>query len=176
MRPVLGHAWLNLWDKHMATGRINQITDGDFTCHELAKKHTSMLIKQTHTRFSYFTSEFLFKRSNDHQTTDRIYHSARMTGMQHSVRKNSHFSSRSGKETQTYYKSCTEEAFRSLTKSSRITAKPSALSLSKREWKKVQWVIATWLSRDATRRATRHSRDFSFFLPLWQREKKSLRL
>lgn len=23
---ILRHAWLNLWDKHMATGRINQIT------------------------------------------------------------------------------------------------------------------------------------------------------
>ena len=26
MRLVLGHAWLNLWDKHMTTGRINQVT------------------------------------------------------------------------------------------------------------------------------------------------------
>ena len=25
MRLVLGHAWLNLWDKHLATGKINQI-------------------------------------------------------------------------------------------------------------------------------------------------------
>ena len=25
-RLVLGHAWLNLWDKHMTTGRINQVT------------------------------------------------------------------------------------------------------------------------------------------------------
>ena len=23
---ILGHAWLNLWDKHMTTGRINQVT------------------------------------------------------------------------------------------------------------------------------------------------------
>jgi len=23
---VLRHAWLNLWDKHMTTGRINQVT------------------------------------------------------------------------------------------------------------------------------------------------------
>ena len=22
---ILGHAWLNLWDKHMTTGRINQV-------------------------------------------------------------------------------------------------------------------------------------------------------
>ena len=27
MRLVLRHAWLNLWDKHMTTGRINQITE-----------------------------------------------------------------------------------------------------------------------------------------------------
>ena len=26
MRLVLRHAWLNLWDKHMTTGRINQVT------------------------------------------------------------------------------------------------------------------------------------------------------
>ncbi len=29
-RPELSHAWLNLWDKHMTTGRINQVTYG--TC------------------------------------------------------------------------------------------------------------------------------------------------
>ena len=23
---ILRHAWLNLWDKHMTTGRINQVT------------------------------------------------------------------------------------------------------------------------------------------------------
>ena len=23
---ILGHAWLNLWDKHMTTGRINQVS------------------------------------------------------------------------------------------------------------------------------------------------------
>ena len=23
---ILKHAWLNLWDKHMTTGRINQVT------------------------------------------------------------------------------------------------------------------------------------------------------
>ena len=26
MRLVLRHAWLNLWDKHMTTGRINQVS------------------------------------------------------------------------------------------------------------------------------------------------------
>ena len=26
---ILRHAWLNLWDKHMTTGRINQVTYAD---------------------------------------------------------------------------------------------------------------------------------------------------
>jgi hypothetical protein len=33
---ILRHAWLNLWDKHMTTGRINQVTyavlDGGCVC------------------------------------------------------------------------------------------------------------------------------------------------
>ncbi len=28
---ILRHAWLNLWDKHMTTGRINQLTISGFT-------------------------------------------------------------------------------------------------------------------------------------------------
>ena len=36
MRLVLRHAWLNLWDKHMTTGRINQIT-----CVKLVKRQTN---------------------------------------------------------------------------------------------------------------------------------------
>ena len=30
MRLVLRHAWLNLWDKHMTTGRINQVSRAEF--------------------------------------------------------------------------------------------------------------------------------------------------
>ena len=29
---ILRHAWLNLWDKHMTTGRINQVTTFQATC------------------------------------------------------------------------------------------------------------------------------------------------
>ena len=33
---ILRHAWLNLWDKHMTTGRINQVT----TFHSLMSQRT----------------------------------------------------------------------------------------------------------------------------------------
>ena len=29
---ILRHAWLNLWDKHMTTGRINQVTIHSHIC------------------------------------------------------------------------------------------------------------------------------------------------
>ena len=29
---ILTHAWLNLWDKHMTTGRINQVAILRYTC------------------------------------------------------------------------------------------------------------------------------------------------
>ena len=31
---ILRHAWLNLWDKHMTTGRINQVTTFPTCCEE----------------------------------------------------------------------------------------------------------------------------------------------
>jgi hypothetical protein len=33
---ILRHAWLNLWDKHMTTGRINQVTTFQFTKYSAA--------------------------------------------------------------------------------------------------------------------------------------------
>ena len=52
---ILRHAWLNLLDKHMTTGRINQVTI-------IKKKHKSFFLKTEHSpevvgsvfRFSHF--------------------------------------------------------------------------------------------------------------------------
>ena len=39
---ILRHAWLNLWDKHMTTGRINQVTTvtSESTVHTSENSHT----------------------------------------------------------------------------------------------------------------------------------------
>ena len=54
MRLVLRHAWLNLWDKHMATGRINQIT-----CESLDRKSSTEGMRRRGTPITPSRVEFL---------------------------------------------------------------------------------------------------------------------
>ena len=44
---ILRHAWLNLWDKHMTTGRINQVTvlSG---CHRAHWQKRTVLVRTAH--------------------------------------------------------------------------------------------------------------------------------
>ena len=51
---ILRHAWLNLWDKHMTTGRINQVT---FNIKQLFNIHWSI------TKNKNNKSEFRFENS-----------------------------------------------------------------------------------------------------------------
>ena len=37
---ILRHAWLNLWDKHMTTGRINQVTTDSVWVVSIKKQHS----------------------------------------------------------------------------------------------------------------------------------------
>ena len=59
---ILRHAWLNLWDKHMTTGRINQVTTKSEVClapsswaneswahHSFSKKRLSVIAAAYHT-------------------------------------------------------------------------------------------------------------------------------
>ena len=41
---ILRHAWLNLWDKHMTTGRINQVSKNQFSMqkHQKLNLHTNL--------------------------------------------------------------------------------------------------------------------------------------
>ena len=52
---ILRHAWLNLWDKHMTTGRINQVTTFQLrrTLRSLAKR------PHTHSRSCFRGREFV---------------------------------------------------------------------------------------------------------------------
>ena len=45
MRLVLRHAWLNLWDKHMTTGRINQVSRLEFSSNQRSNPPASTCIK-----------------------------------------------------------------------------------------------------------------------------------
>ena len=40
---ILRHAWLNLWDKHMTTGRINQVTTFQFTNYSAAQSSATFI-------------------------------------------------------------------------------------------------------------------------------------
>jgi hypothetical protein len=44
---ILRHAWLNLWDKHMTTGRINQVTTVKKRKRKSKKKRDGDWIKET---------------------------------------------------------------------------------------------------------------------------------
>ena len=52
---ILRHAWLNLWDKHMTTGRINQVTTIQFLPNEW-QNHPI-----THSRSCFYGWEFISK-------------------------------------------------------------------------------------------------------------------
>ena len=42
---ILRHAWLNLWDKHMTTGRINQVTISKFAL-DIRRQMNTQLVEQ----------------------------------------------------------------------------------------------------------------------------------
>jgi hypothetical protein len=48
---ILRHAWLNLWDKHMTTGRINQVSYKEFSGADLMllKDYYSVYINEAFT-------------------------------------------------------------------------------------------------------------------------------
>ena len=55
---ILRHAWLNLWDKHMTTGRINQVTTNHFALILMAHRchfHRWEFIKLVGWRVNYST-------------------------------------------------------------------------------------------------------------------------
>ena len=49
-RAVLRHAWLNLWDKHMTTGRINQISIYRVSVRKRIQTHTHTLSTLSSTK------------------------------------------------------------------------------------------------------------------------------
>ena len=59
---ILRHAWLNLWDKHMTTGRINQVTT--FQKHRLSSESTKLLGGPRRATFLSAGVHFSFSRSN----------------------------------------------------------------------------------------------------------------
>jgi hypothetical protein len=53
---ILRHAWLNLWDKHMTTGRINQVTTIHFALILMAQRPPSQMgVRQTSRGINYDT-------------------------------------------------------------------------------------------------------------------------
>ena len=90
---ILRHAWLNLWDKHMTTGRINQVTTIKWDDRRTTNSYTAYAVKHdwhhvfalpsTHSRYrprsrqcEFITDNFNmdFFRSF-HQLTYKIKHS-----------------------------------------------------------------------------------------------------
>ena len=46
LKLILRHAWLNLWDKHMTAGRINQVCSQPKTISACSQLHTSSIWKR----------------------------------------------------------------------------------------------------------------------------------
>ena len=53
---ILRHAWLNLWDKHMTTGRINQVTIS--ICADLRLHSTSTRVLRHFPQWAFVTRLF----------------------------------------------------------------------------------------------------------------------
>ena len=64
-RYELRHAWLNLWDEHMTTGRINQIVTESHCKHSFSKHYPN-----TARSFTSHSSPF---RANTNETTTTIW-------------------------------------------------------------------------------------------------------
>ena len=61
---ILRHAWLNLWDKHMTTGRINQVTTFHLPTSQGTWSKRPLLMVENHFRSREFiTDSWRFKCS-----------------------------------------------------------------------------------------------------------------
>ena len=87
---ILRHAWLNLWDKHMTTGRINQVTTfarkSSDDEHNLLKQHAlwfdptesrgtatqAFVTQQTQTQEQWITSCFDPVSTRESQGLDQV--------------------------------------------------------------------------------------------------------
>ena len=76
-RLILRHAWLNLWDKHMTTGRINQVLSQEQTAKSLSTlSHQTMFsAADAYTSDAGRPVAFAFSSTNSawHLSSERLF-------------------------------------------------------------------------------------------------------